>query len=293
MLHVYAAMPTPHDLCYKETGFTHELVKPVHLKGRTHSDDLSTAAPSPEASPLFGPEQNSPLCGPDELLLPDLSTFQLPDAQDSGSDAEFELSGFDRDESTASTGGELELTGFEDDKDAHLALDLDCNRWERFYEHEISDAGEDAVSELLDLLSELTSLRADTQPHQEESGSSLQKIPYPQLDSGFLPTEFMPMQSWLLPPGRAATGKWACAMAPRPGKDSMEPLNIIIGQSGVTLEATCGWPEECWSECEQKLASKAKEVFRRRRGRSRSPFISLEEIEERQGPRGRPRHLRC
>jgi len=264
MLHVYAAMPTPHDLCYKETGFTHELAKPGYWKGRAQSDDLSTAAPSPEASPLFGPEANTPLCGPDVLLLQDLSAFELPDAQDSGSDAEFQLSGFDHDESTESTGGEFELAGFEDDKDV--------------------------VSDLLDLLSELTSLRAETQ--QQESESSLQKIPYPQLESGFLPAEFMPTQSWLIAPGRAATGKWACAMAPRPSNDSMEPLNIILGQSGVTLEVACRCPDEWWSECEQRLATKAKEVFRRRRGRSRSPFIALEEMEETQAPRGRARYLR-
>lgn len=269
------AMPTPHNLCHKETGFTQEMVKPGQWKARTHSDDLSTAAPSPEASPLFGPEHNSPLCGPDELLLPDLSAFQLPDAQDSGSDAEFELSGFDHDESTDCTGGDFELTGFEEDQ--------------------TSDTGEDVMSELLDLLGELTSLRADARQHREQPDSSLQKIPYPQLESGFLPAQFMPMQSWLLPAGRAATGSIACAMAPRPSNDiydSMEPLNIVIGHAGVTLEVAPEWPTECWSECERKLTDKAKEVFRRRSGRSRSPFISLEEIEERKGPRGRPRHSR-
>jgi len=276
MLQVYAAMPTPHDLCHKETVFTHEMVKSVHWKGRTHSDDLSTAAPSPEVSPLLSPEQNTPLCGPDALLLPELSDFQLPDAE-SGSDAEFVLSGFDLDEST---GGDFELSGLQDDKDSED-------------DYTTSDLNEDIESELLDLLSELASLRAQTrQQHQEESGSSLQKIPYPQLESGFLPVEFMPMQSWLIPHGRAATGKWACAMAPRPKNDSMEPLNIIIDQSGATLAVASGYSEECWSECEQILASKAKAVFRRRKGRSRSPCIPLEEMAERNGPRGRPRHLK-
>lgn len=287
-------MPTPHNLCYKETGFAQEMVKLAQWKGRTHSDDLSTAAPSPEASPLFGPERKSPLCGPDELLLPDLSAFQLPDAQDSGSDAEFELSGFDHDESTDCTGGEFELTGCEDSKDAWLASDLDCGPISSD-EHQVSDTSEDVTLELLDLLSELASLRADVQQHREQPDSGLQKIPYPQLESGFLPAQFMPMHSWLLPAGRAATGSIACAMAPRPSNDSydsMEPLNIVIGQAGVTLEVAPEWPTECWSECERKLTDKAKEVFRRRSGRSRSPFISLEEIEERKGPRGRPRHSR-
>jgi len=279
MLQVYTAMPTPHDLCYKEPVSPNEVVKSMQWgkgRARTHSDDLSTAAPSPQASPLFSPDQSTPLSGPDKLLLADLSDFQLPDAE-SGSEAEFVLAGFDHDEST-STGGDFELSGLQDDEDS------EC-------EYTASDLDEDVESKLLDLLRELASLRAQTrQQHREQSDSSLQKIPYPQLESGFLPVEFMPMQSWLLPSGHAATGKWACAMAPRPSNDSMEPLNIIIDQNGATLSADSGYSEECWSECKQILASKAKAVFRRRRGRSRSPCIPLEEMAETHGPRGRPRH---
>jgi hypothetical protein len=292
MLPVFAAMPTSHELCHKEIGFTYDLEKPVWGKVRAHSDDLSTAAPSPASSPLFGPEKDSPFLGPDELLLPDLSDFQLPDAQqDSGSDAEFELSGFDHE---GSSGGEFGLTSFEyydkeSDKDSSTALDSASNK-RSIDEDELTDLDEDIESELLDLLGGLASLRAEQrQQRREESDSSVPKIPYPQLESGFLPTQFMPMQSWLMPAGRAATGKWACAMAPRPSNDSMEPLNIIIGQAGVTLEVASGCPDELWSECEQKLASMAKAVFRRRKGRSRSPSICLEEMQERKGARGRAR----
>lgn len=273
MLHVYAAMPTPHDMCYKEPGLLDE--SPCKGRGRIQSDDLSTAAPSPEASPLLGPQNDSPLYGPEDLLLPDLGSFQLPEAQDSisGSDAEFELAGFD-------------------DKDSDLASTHSSD------EEKNSDLEEDAESQLLDLLSELASLRAESRQRlqQHKSDASLQKIPYPQLESGFLPAQFMPIaQSWLMPSGRAETGQWAHLMAPRPSNDSMEPLNIVIGMSGVTLEVVASsCPEEWWSECERKRASKAKEVFRRGRGRSRSPLVSMDEMRERRVaegcPRGRTRH---
>jgi len=160
-------------------------------------------------------------------------------------------------------------------------------------EEELEDEDEDIESQIIDLLSELSALRAEArQQQQHESDASLQKIPYPQLESGFLPSDFMPMQSWLMPPGRAETGKWACAMAPRPGVSSMEPLDIVFGEAGVTLEVKPR-TDECSSELERKRASKAKAVFRRRPGRSRSPLVSMDEIHERGAsedrPRGRPR----
>jgi len=291
MLQVCTAMPTPHDLCHKESVSSNEAAKSMQWgkgRARTHSDDLSTVAPSPQASPIFSVAPSSPLCGPDELLLPDLSDFQLPDAEES-SEAEFVLFGFDQDEST---GADFELSGFQDDKDGECTSTRtsasDPDKDSECCKDIASDLDEDVESQLLDLLSELASLRAQTrQQHREESDSSLQKIPYPQLESGFLPAELMPMHSSLVPSGHAATGKWACAMAPRPSNDSMEPLNIIVDLNGATLTAVSGYSEECWSECKQILASKAKAVFRRRRGRSRSPCIPLEEMAETHGPRGR------
>lgn len=267
MLHTFAGMRTPYDEC-DEADLADELVKPCQMKGRgrAHSDDLSTAAPSPEASPLIGP-QHSMLDGPEELMLP---AFQLPDAQEC-SEAEFELAGFEDDEST---GTEFECRGLDDSKESEGgSTDVDTD--------------EDIESEVLDLLSELAAIRAQERK-QHESVSSLQKIPYPQLESGFLPTQIMPMQSWLLPPGCAQTGQWAYAMAPRPGFDSMEPLNIVLGEAGVTL--TVEVPEECWSESfKQRRASESKAIFRRRRGRSRSPLVSMDEMEERRSADGHPR----
>jgi hypothetical protein len=272
MFHVYAAMPTPHDACHKESGFDDELKLssgPWKGRGRTHSDDLSTAAPSPEASPLFGPQRTNLLDGPDDLILPDLCGFQLPDAQElSGSDAELEF----------------ELAGFDECKeDSDLASTRSC---------EDSDSetneDEDIESQLLDLISELASIRAEQRQQLQEPATSLQKIPYPQLESGFLPAQFMPCQSWQLPAGRAETGHCACAMAPRPSFDSMEPLNIVLSAAGATLEIAS--PD---ADFEQRRLSNEKAVFRKRRGRSRSPLMSMEEMNERgaldDNPRGRPR----
>merc|ERR1712070_472616 len=144
---------------------------------------------------------------------------------------------------------------------------------------------EGVESELLDLLGELVCLRAKTrQDLEHESSSSVQKIPYPPLEHGFLPSHFMPMQSWLLPPGRAETGQWAHAMAPRPDDGRMEPLNVVLSEKGATLEFA---PRD--EAREKRRQSMAKEVFRRRRGRSRSPMVAVEEMQEAGLVRGRPR----
>lgn len=280
MLHINAAMTASYG---EEMGLADEtLAKPMHMKSRGRcrapSDDLSTAAPSPEVSPSFGPQQTTPLLGPEDLL--DCSAFQLPDAQESisGSDADFELAGFDDDSCN-----EIELTGFDDDKDSHLSQSSD--------EGASSAVGEDLETQLIALLSELSALRAESrQQLHERSDTTLQKIPYPQLESGFIPAQFMPAQSWLLPAGRAETGKWAYAMAPRPSNyDSLEPLNIVLGPSGVSLEVASSRPEEWLGECEQKSRDQAKAVFRRRRGRSRSPLVSKDYIVQSDVPEGSPR----
>lgn len=297
MLQALAEMSVSHDLCHKELDISDDLGKSTPWKGgrgRTWSDELSTAVPSPEASPTFGPQQNTPLCGPEELLLPDLSNFELPEAQDSSynSDAEFELAGFDEEECKQV---EFEIQGVDEYK-IHTQLTISTEDKDSAQSSDDEDSSEDIESEILEALSQLSSLRADSRQLlqvQDASDSGLQKIPYPQLESGFIPSNFMPMQSWLMPAGCAKTGQFAHLMAPRPSNGGMEPLNIILGEAGVTLEVAPGWPEECWSEIERKFASKAKAVFRRRRGRSRSPDISMEEIEERGvrdgSPRGRPR----
>jgi len=297
MLHVYDEMSTPHDEYYKDTGVADDLASPLPWKsrGRAQSDELSTAAPSPNSSPLFGPQQSTPPYGPDELFLPDLGSFSLPDAQDSqfsGSDAEFELAGFEDDEYTSSSTADFDLKAFDYVKDSSLAGDLSSD--------EEDSEEEDTESQLLALLSELASLRADTRRilQPDEFNVGLQKIPYPQLESGFLPADFMPpgTQSWQLPAAHAETGQLAYCMAPRPGNfnNSMEPLNIVIGETGVTLEVAPGIPDECWGEAERKRAAKAKEVFRRRRGRSRSPLVSMDEFEgagaAHSRTRGRCRH---
>jgi hypothetical protein len=282
MLHVHAAMTAPHD---EETGLDDlELMKPGHFKqrGRALSDELSTAAPSPEVSPTFGPQQNSPftpLSGPGELLLTDFDcTFELPDAQESlsCSDADFELSGFGDDLDIK----EFELVGFDDDHKEES-------------DHE-QDEDEDIETELLTLLGRLSSLRTESREQFEladnGSGSEMQKIPYPQLEAGFIPSSFMPAKSWLLPAGCAQTGKWAYAMAPRPvNSGGMEPLNIVLGETGVTLEVCSEMPEEVISEAKRKRAAEAKAVFRRRRGRSRSPLVLMEDMVERDVPEGSPR----
>jgi hypothetical protein len=252
---------TPCDtVCRKDKGLVDFMAKEAmcwEARGRAPSDEVSTAAPSPEASPLFGPQSSTPLSGPGELLLPDLGAFDLPDAQDSieGSEAEFELFGFDDDE--AATTAESELTR-SDEKDLG--------------EH---SEEEDIESELLSLLGQLSSLRAeareDAQRLLEESACSLQAIPYPELESGFLPAEFMPTSSWLLPPGSAQTGRWACAMAPRPRGMCMEPVNICFSAAGVALEIA---PKDSF-EYESKSPFEAKAVFRRSRGRSRSPLTPM------------------
>lgn len=240
------------------------------VRGRVQSDDLSTAAPSPEASPLFGPQSSTPLCGPGELLLPE--PFDLPDAQDSleGSEAEFEPSGFEEDD--ACPRAVFELIGL-DDEDATTAPSEGEDEDEDASCHEV----EDVESELLSLLAQLSSLRAEARGNtgRQECGScsGLQKIPYPELESGFLPAHFLPTSSWLLPAGRAETGKWACAMAPRPSGMGMEPVNICFGTGGAVLEVA----PPCSDGCAQESPFKAKAVFRRTRGRSRSPFTpSLE-----------------
>lgn len=61
----------------EESGFVDELAKPK-IRGRVPTDELSTAAPTPETSPHFRRESD-PLDGPAGLLLPD---FELPDAQE-------------------------------------------------------------------------------------------------------------------------------------------------------------------------------------------------------------------
>jgi len=293
MLHINAAMTAPYD---EETGLADldlEFAKPAHLKrrGRAPSDDLSTAAPSPEASPTLGPQHNTPFLGPEDLDLPDADLFQLPDAQDSlsSSDADFELAGFDDDDELSSK--EFELTGLDDVKDSRLELDFFVGG--RSYDDgESSEASEDAESELLDLLTQLSALRAESRQQQQLNGSDsgMMKIPYPKLEAGFIPTSLMPANSWLLPAGVAQTGKWACAMAPRPGDfDSMEPLNIVLGTAGVTLEIGSDMPEDYLSECERRRSDQAKAVFRRRRGRSRSPLVSMDDMEHRGVPEGSPR----
>jgi hypothetical protein len=282
MLHVHESevMPPPLSVCDKELHFPNELVKPRLLKARAraHSDELSTAAPSPEASPLFGPQASTPLDGPEALILPELSCFELPDAQDSlfSSDCELELAGFD-DEACSTT--EFELAGFDDDQDTSSSAIVPTPDAEE----------EDNVeSEILDLLGELASLRASArQVLQQEPEAPVQKIPYPPLESGFLPAHFMPTQSWLLPAGRAETGMWAQAMAPRPDIGGMEPLNIVIGVTGAVLEVAA--QDECYGEYEQKRQLKAKAIFRRRRGRSRSPLVALDEMRESRSTRGRSR----
>jgi hypothetical protein len=281
MLHVSeVTMTALHD---KEPFFTRDLVKSFDGKrrGRLSSDDLiasdvSTAAPSPEASPILGPEQTSPFCGPEDMLLNDLSSldgFELPGAEEleDGSEAEFELSGFDDEKEDSSTA--CDFSGC-----TSAAVD------------EVSDSDEDIEGELLDLLSQLASLRSDARQHFEVPDSSLQKIPYPQLELGFLPMSLMPTNSRHMPAGHAETGPVAYIMAPRPNNMGAEPLNICLGPCGATLEIACGWPEEYWAEAASMSASKAKAVFRRGRGRSRSPMMPMMEGDPRVGERGRSPH---
>lgn len=260
-------MLTPHGaVCHKEPGLPDSIAKDSlcwKVRGRVPSDELSTAAPSPEASPLFGPQSSTPFCGPGELLLPE--AFELPDAQDSreGSEAEFELSGFE--DADACPRAVFELLGLDDEEDATTAP---SEEGEEGPCHE----AEDVETELLSLLAELSSLRAEARDDlaRQECGSlsDLQKIPYPELESGFLPAQFLPTSSWLLPAGRAETGKWACAMAPRPSGMGMEPVNICFGTGGAVLEVA----PPCSDGCAQESPFKAKAVFRRARGRSRSPL---------------------
>lgn len=276
MFHIHAAMTAPYD--EKELGFDEELTRSMEpimkRRGRAPSDDLSTAAPSPEASPAFGPQLPD-----DSPLLLESDIFHLPDAQESysGSEGEFELSGCGGAESC----DEFELLGLDDA--AECFSDTGGS----------SDSLEDTESELLDLLSELAALRAESrrQLGDELSASGLQKIPYPQLESGFIPSHFMPgSQSWLVPAGRAETGQWAYAMAPRPANfDGMQPLNIVLGASGVSLEVGTEMPEEYRGECERRRLAEAKAVFRRRRGRSRSPLVSMEDMLPKGVPEGSPR----
>jgi len=273
MFQVPAAMPTPHYLCHKESEICPSLLKPVTGKVRASSDDLSTAAPSPDASPLFGPEQMSPLCGPGELLLPELSSFELPEAEDPCSEAEFELLGLDHEENSIR---HLELKTFQDDVYSASTQISD-------------DDEEDAESQVLALLGELSSLRADAQSSIDiqKPAAGLPKVPYPiDNDTGFLPVEFMATKSWELPSGHAATGQWACLMAPRPTNESMEPLNIVLGPTGATLAVVV--PEAWQRELEEKRSTKAKARFRKKPGRSRSPAMDPEELQERQ-MRGRAR----
>jgi hypothetical protein len=223
-------------------------------RGRIHSDDFlasdaSTAAPSPEASPDFGPQQSTPLCGPGALLLPELSEFELPEAEDP-SEAEFELLGFDDDQDEEHLGQqhyELPLAG---------CCEAPC---------------EDIEGQLLTLLSQLSSLRAEARQPLQVSEIALPKIPYPQCESGFLPKEFKPADSQSMP-GHAETGHWAYAMAPRPGYIGVEPLNICLGPCGATLEFACDGPEAS----AHHSPFKTKALFRRR-GRSSSPLLLLEE----------------
>jgi hypothetical protein len=211
------------------------------------------------------------------LFLDDLDALELPEAEslsceefDDDREAEFQLIGFDDDKEDCSTICE--------------APSHNCT----FFD-EISDDEEGVEDELLTLLEELSALRADSQQLFQVPERRLQKIPYPQLESGFLPAELMLTKSWLSHAGHAATGQWAAAMAPRPCHMDMEPLNICLGPCGATLEVACGWSEECCADAERKLVSKAKEVFRRGRGRSRSPAILVLEDLQASAVRGRSR----
>jgi len=284
MLHINAAMTASYD----EEMFFSKHMPMKDRRGRAPSDDLSTAAPSPEASPDFGPQKNTPLL-PDDLLLPDDDIFLLPDAPESlsGSDTEFELSGCGEED----TCNDFELTGLDETQGAFCASAL-TTAGESSDEEEGYDSIEDTESELLDLLSELAALRADSrQQTGDVCGSGVQKIPYPELEGGFLPSQFMPgSQSWLLPAGRAETGQWAQAMAPRPGNcDDMQPLNIVLGEGGAYLEVASAMPDQDRIECERKRSEQAKAVCRRRRGRSRSPLVSMEDMLPRGVPEGSPR----
>jgi hypothetical protein len=250
-------------------------------RGRLPSDDfftdVSTAAPSPEASPIFGPERQTPLCGPGQLLLDELDALELPEAESSSCE-EF----YDEDEA------EFQMTGFDEEKEDCSTVP-EAPSHQSYTDDESSDDDEDVEGDILALLHELRELRSESRQELQMPESRLQKIPYPQLDSGFLPPELMLTKSWLIHAGHAETGQWAYAMAPRPTGMDTEPLNICLGPCGATLEVACGWSEECWADAEQKRASKAKEVFRRRRGRSRSPeMLMLEELQA-SGARGRSR----
>lgn len=279
MMHMSSMMPTQ----LKEPYFSEALLKTSVGKGRGRfpsddfSTDVSTAAPSPEASPIFGPEQQTPLCGPAGLLLDELDALELPEAE-SLSCEEFD------DEREA----EFQLIGFDDDKEDCSTI-CEAPSHNGTFVDEISDDEEAVEDELLSLLEELSALRADSQQLFQVPERRLQKIPYPQLESGFLPAELMLTKSWLIHAGHAETGQWAYAMAPRPCHVDMEPLNICLGPCGATLEVACGWSEECWADAEKKMASKAKEVFRRGRGRSRSPAMLVMEDLQASAVRGRSR----
>jgi len=271
MLHMSVSTPF---LSYKEFSVLDDTMKKTQRIGRdrANSDELvasdaSTAAPSLEASPCIGPSQNAPICGLGELLLTELSDLELPEAQEElASESEFILS------------------GFEDDKE-HSDIDSNSDHQKSVVavEEDLSNAAEEVEDELLSLLSELKSLRAEAREQCQVPDSGIQKIPYPQLESGFLPSQFMPMQSHLMPSGHAETGQWACAMAPRPGNMGAEPLNICLGPCGATLEVACDPPEE--SEHMPKFKTKA--VIRRGRGRSRSPAMLSMELDMTDGERGR------
>jgi hypothetical protein len=210
--------------------------------------------------------------------LDELDALELPEAESSSCE-----------ESQDEDEAEFQMIGFEEDKEDCSTIGEAPSQHSSFTD-ELSDDEEDIEGDLLALLGELSALRADSRQQLQVPECRLQKIPYPQLESGFLPPELMLTKSWLVNAGHAETGQWAYAMAPRPcAAANMEPLNICLGPRGATLEVACGWSEEYWTDAEQKSSSKAKEVFRRRRGRSRSPAMITLEGRQADGVRGRSR----
>jgi hypothetical protein len=271
----------------KDSDFSEILMKTAVEKGKgrlpSPSDDfatdVSTAAPSPEASPVLGPEWKTPLLSR-ELFLGELDALELPDA-----------ASFPDEDFYGENGIDFQMVGLDDAKEDEDYCSTACEApsHQSSILDEASDNDEDIEGDLLDILHELTTLRADSRQQLQVPECRWQKVPYPSLESGFLPTQLMLTKSWMIQPGHAETGQWAYAMAPRPCDISMEPLNICLGPGGATLEVACGWSEECWADAEEKSASKAKEVIRRRRGRSRSPAMLVLEGLQASSARGRSR----
>jgi len=235
-------------------------------KNRFLSDELladaSTAAPSPEASPILG-RSPSPLSFPGELLLVELDALE-----------EHKSGSWSFEEYCEADEAKFQMIGFEEGNE-HFSTICEAPRHQSFVVVAVSDDIEDVEGELLDLLTELKALRAETQEDMQVPERRFQKLPYPQLESGFLPTELMLTKSWLTHSGHAETGQWASAMAPRPCRADMEPLNICLGEHGARLEVAQRSPEKNRPHGEQKHQRESKEIFRRRRGRSRSPTMRI------------------